>query len=184
MCLTEPHTNLTRRISNETKRYVNHRVFALDPLADASHYGRHRPWDIEGRALKHCVGRSRGVAVRDAGARRTAIGVRHHAAGRVVRGRHARHPHEGGTLWRDRQVHRRLLLCLDTLGARRARGLHLHPLGAGTVESTTGPAPVVQGSRRASNSMSPRGKKRTLGGAGQRGMKAGAQAIFIQRFAQ
>ncbi len=40
-----------------------------------------------------------------------------------------------------------------------------------------------QGSRRASNSMSPRGKKRTLEGAGQRGMKAGAQAIFIQRFA-
>jgi hypothetical protein len=31
--------------------------------------------------------------------------------------------------------------------------------------------------------MSPRGKKRTLGGAGQRGMKVGAQAIFIQRFA-
>jgi hypothetical protein len=57
---------------------------------------RHRPWDIEGRALKHCVGRSRAVAVRDAGARRTAIGVRHHAARRVVRGRHARHPHEGG----------------------------------------------------------------------------------------
>ncbi len=32
-------------------------------------------------------------------------------------------------------------------------------------------------------SPSPRGKKRTLEGAGQRGMKAGAQAIFIQRFA-
>src|SRR5204862_429691 len=144
MCLTERHTNLTRRISNETKRDVNHRVPALDPLADASHYGRHRPWDIEGRALKHCVGRSRGVAVRDAGARRTAIGVRHHAARRVVRGRHARHPHEGGTLRRDRQVHRRLLLRLDTLGARRARGLHLHPLGARTVESATEPATVVQ----------------------------------------
>jgi hypothetical protein len=28
-----------------------------------------------------------------------------------------------------------------------------------------------------------RGKKRTLEGAGQRGMKAVAQAIFIQRFA-
>ena len=56
----------------------------------------------------------------------------------------ARHPHEGGTLQRDRQVHRRLLLRLDTLSARRARGLHLHPLGARTVESATGPAPVVQ----------------------------------------
>ncbi len=41
-------------------------------------------------------------------------------------------------------VHRRLLLRLDTLGARRARGLHLHPLGARTVESATGPVPVVQ----------------------------------------
>src|SRR5690348_12480098 len=144
MFLTERHTNLTRRISNETKRDVNHRVSALDPLADASHYRRHRPWDIEGRVLKHCVGRSRGVAVRDAGARRTAIGVRHHAARRVVRGGHAGHAHEGGTLRRDRQVHRRLLLRLDTLGARRARGLHLHPLGARTVESATGPATVVQ----------------------------------------
>src|SRR5207237_3336071 len=66
-----------------------------------------------------------------------------HAARRVVRGRHARHPHEGGTLRRDRQVHRRLLLRLDTLGARRARGRHLRPLGAWTVESATGPAEVV-----------------------------------------
>ena len=90
------------------------------------------------------LARSRGVAVRDAGARRTAIGARHHAARRVVRGSHARHAHEGGTLRRDRQVHRRLLLRLDTLGARRARGLHLHPLGARTVESATGPATVVQ----------------------------------------
>src|SRR5467141_3887664 len=70
-------------------------------------------------------------------------GVRHHAARRVVRGRHARHPHEGGALRRDREVRRRLLLRLDTLGARRARGLHLHPLGARTVESATGPAEVV-----------------------------------------
>src|SRR5437762_14068624 len=140
MCLTEAHTNLTRRISNETKRDVNHRISALDPLADASHYGRHRSWDIEGRTLKHCVGRSRGVAVRDAGARRTAIWARHHAARRVVRGSHARHAHEGGTLRRDRQVLRRLLFRLDTLGARRARGPHFHPLGARTVESATGTA--------------------------------------------
>jgi len=49
----------------------------------------------------HCS--SSGLPVRDARARRTAIGARHHAARRVVRGRHARHPHEGGTLRRDRQ---------------------------------------------------------------------------------
>jgi hypothetical protein len=53
-------------------------------------------------------------------ARRTEIGVRHHAARRVVPGSHARHAHEGGTLRRDRQVHRRLLLRLDTLGARHS----------------------------------------------------------------
>ena len=81
-------------------------------LLTLSHYGRHRPWDIEGRALKHCAARPRGLPVRDARARRTAIGARHHAARRVVRGRHARHPHERGTLRRDRQVHRRLLLRL------------------------------------------------------------------------
>ena len=63
-----------------------------------------------------------------------------HAARRVVRGSHARHAHEGGTLRRDRQVHRRLLFRLDTLGARRARGRHFHPLGARPVESATGTA--------------------------------------------
>src|SRR5215472_6440522 len=30
-------------------------VAALDPLAHASRDGRHRPWDIEGRVLKHCA---------------------------------------------------------------------------------------------------------------------------------
>src|SRR5271167_1418911 len=139
----EAHTNPTRRISNETQHHVNHRVSALDPLADASHYGRHRAWDIEGRELKHCAAHPRGPPVWDARAPRTAIGARHHAARRIVRDSHARHPHEGGTLRRDRQIPRRLFLRLDTLGARRARGLHLHPLGARTVGSATGPAPVV-----------------------------------------
>jgi hypothetical protein len=124
-------------VSNEAKRNPGRHVSALDSLADASRYGRHRPRDIEGRALKHRAVRPRGLPVRDARARRTAIGARDHAARRVVRGRHARHPHEGSTLRRDRQVHRRLLLRLDTLGARRSRGRHLHPLGARTVESAT-----------------------------------------------
>src|SRR6266550_6731020 len=139
-----PARNRTRGVSNEATRNLGCHVSALDPLADASHYGRHRSWDIEGRALKYSAVRARGLPVRDARARRTAIGARHHAARRVVRGRHARHPHEGGTLRRDRQVHRRLLLRLDALGARRAWGLQLHPLGARTVESATGPATVVQ----------------------------------------
>src|SRR5439155_1978799 len=137
--------NRARGLSNEAKRNLGRHISTLDPLADPSHYGRHRPWDIEGRALKHRTARPRGLPVRDARARRTAIGARHHAARRVVRGSHARHPHEGGTLRRDRQVHWRLLLRLDALGARRARGLHLHPVGARTVESPTGPAEVSDG---------------------------------------
>ena len=60
----------------------------------------------------------------------------------------ARHPHEGGTLRRDRQIPRRLFLRLDTLGARQARGLHLDPLGARAVGSATEAAPVVQGNGR------------------------------------
>src|SRR5262249_47798031 len=51
---------------------------------------------------------------------------------------------EGSALPRDREVRRRLLLRLDTLGARRAWGPHLRPLGAWTVESATGPTEVVQ----------------------------------------
>src|SRR3954468_15536656 len=39
--------------------------------------------------------------------------ARHHAAHRIVRSRHARHAHEGGTLRRDRQIPRRLFLRLD-----------------------------------------------------------------------
>ena len=44
---------------------------------------------------------------------------------------------------RDRQVRRRVLLRLDTLGARRARGRHLPPLGARAVEPATGPAEIA-----------------------------------------
>ena len=123
-------------------------VSALAPLPDASHYGRHRSWDIEGRELKHCAARPRGLPVRDTRAPRTAIGARHHAAHRIVRSSHARHAHEGGTLRRDRQIPRRLFLRLDTLGARRAGGLHLDPLGARAVGSATEAAPVVQGNGR------------------------------------
>src|SRR5438309_6980279 len=50
-----PARNRTRGVSNEAKRNLGRHVSALDPLADAPHYGRHRPWDIEGRALKHCA---------------------------------------------------------------------------------------------------------------------------------
>jgi hypothetical protein len=54
----------------------------------------------------------------------------------------------GATLQRNRPIPRRLFLRLDTLGARRARGLHYDPLGARAVGSATEAAPVVQGNGR------------------------------------
>ena len=99
---------------------------------------------ISKATLEHRAARPHRLSIRDTRARRTSIGTRHHAAHRNVRGGHACDPHEGGSLRRDRQVQRRLLLRLDTLGARRTWGRHLHPRGARTVESATRPAPVVQ----------------------------------------
>src|SRR5262252_1883123 len=61
---------ITRRVSNETQHHVDGRVAAIAPLPDASHYGRHRSWDIEGREFQHGAGGARGLAVRDAGALR------------------------------------------------------------------------------------------------------------------
>src|SRR5262245_19944158 len=112
-----------RSTPHETDSHPDDDVAAFDPLADASHYGRHRPRDLEGRVFKHCAARPRRLPVRDACARRTAIGARHHAARRVVRRSHARPPYEGDALPRDSEVYWRLLLHLDTVGARRARGL-------------------------------------------------------------
>ena len=62
------------------------------------------------------------------------MGARHHVPRGIVRGRDTRHAHEGHTLSRDRRVSGRLLLRLDTLGARRARGRHHDPLDTWTVE--------------------------------------------------
>ena len=77
--------------------------------------------------------------------------------------------------------------CRGASAADRKRPSRLyHPTHVFTdarVRSAARGVAARQGSRRASNSMSPHGKKKTLEGAGQRGMKAGAQAIFIQRFA-
>src|SRR5215472_641205 len=107
--------------SNEGKRHPARDVAALAAAADAARDGRHRSWDLEGRVLKHSAARPDGLAVRDARARPTPIRAHHHAARRVNGGSHARPSHERGTLPRDREVRRRLLLRLDTLGARRDR---------------------------------------------------------------
>src|SRR5208282_4932192 len=125
-------SSVTRRISNETQRYVNHRVSALDPLLYVSPDGRHRPRDGARNAFKpHCGAHPGRVAVRNAGAGRKAIGIRDHPP-RVAPwvGRPC-HPHEGGGgRRRDRQVQRSLLLYLDTPRARRYRALLRHPRSA------------------------------------------------------
>src|SRR6266704_3513016 len=87
------------------------------------------------------------LAVRNAGACRTAVGVRHHARRVAPWAVHACHPRDGsGRRFsrRDRQVQRSLLVRLDASRARRNCDVLPHPLGARTVEPATGPAPVVE----------------------------------------
>src|SRR5262252_6898068 len=123
------------REKDETERYVNHRVSPLDPLHDDSPDGRHRPGNGARDPFKpHCAAHYCRPAVRNAGAGRKAIGVRHHPPRVAPFVARPRHPHEGGGSRRsDRQVQRSLLLCLDTPRARRDRALLHHPLGARTV---------------------------------------------------
>ena len=87
------------------------------------------------------------LAVRNAGARRAAIGVRHHAPRFALFVGHPRPPHDGeGCDARQpgRQLQRSLFLHLDAHRGRRDRALLRHPLGARTLEPAKGPAPVVQ----------------------------------------
>jgi hypothetical protein len=141
----EARTNQTRRISNETQRHVNHRVSALDPLDHASRDGRHRPRDGQGTARKpHCHSHPGRLAIRHAGAHRTATGVHHHPHRRDLCDGHARHPLEGDGNRQRREVQRGLLLPLDALRARCTRDIFHHPLGARTVEPAMGPVPVAQ----------------------------------------
>ena len=132
----------------ETQRYINHYVSALDPLLYVSPGGRHHPRVRKGRALKpHCGAHLRPLAVRNAGARWTAIGVHHRLHPVVPFDGHSLPPHEGERCWRreqHRQFHRRFLLRLDADRARRDRALLRHSLGARTVEPAVAPAPVVQ----------------------------------------
>ena len=136
----------TWRISNETKRFVNHYVSDLNPLIYISHIGRHRPrtrtrgiqepqWGVDRRRL----------AVRNAGARRTAIGVHHHPP-RIAAWvcRPPRTPERGGTCRRqDRQLEWKTLLGLDALHARRDLGLLRRPLSARTLEPAMAPVSIA-----------------------------------------
>src|SRR5215472_14163009 len=79
----------------------------------------------------------------NAGARRTAIGVRHHPPRVAPWIGRPRHPHDGEGCRRrrqHRQVQRSLLLRLDAHRARCDRALLCHPLGARTVDPAMGPA--------------------------------------------
>ena len=86
------------------------------------------------------------MAVRNAGARRTAIRVRHHAPRVSSWIGHSHHPHDGSRCWcPDRQdPERSLPLRLDNHRARGDHAFLCHPLSARTVEPAMGPVPVVQ----------------------------------------
>src|SRR6266480_5084432 len=83
--------------SNERQGHIKHHISALDRLHDISLGGRYRPRDVSGRRLRpRWSAHPDRLAVRNTGARGTAIGVRDHAP-RVDRwvGRPC-HPHEAG----------------------------------------------------------------------------------------
>ena len=101
-----------------------------------------------GRAIQPHLGHAhlRGLAVHNAGACRTAIGVHHHASPVAFFVGRSDRPHEGAEGCRryqqTRQYQRTLLLRLDAARDRRARALLRHPLSARTVEPAMASAPV------------------------------------------
>ena len=128
---------------HETKRYVNYHVSALDSLVYVSLDGRHRTRVRAGRVQAHWWDtHRRRLAVRNAGARRTAIGIHHHPPLVAPCFARSAYPHEGRWTCRrqDRQLERKVLLGLDALHARRDGPLLRHPLGARTVEPAMAPA--------------------------------------------
>src|SRR5882762_3902884 len=147
MCLTERHTHLTRRISNEKQLYVNHHVSALAPLSYVPPGGRHRVRVGAGGARKPHDGGAllRRLAVRDAGACRTAIGVHHHAPLVALFIGPPLPPHERKGCRRRqqaRQYQRTLLFRLDAARDWRARALLRHPLGGRRMIKTLAPVPI------------------------------------------
>jgi len=102
-----------------------------------------------GRARKPHYGGAllRRLAIRNAGAFRTAIGVHHHIRLVALFIGRSLHPHE----WEGRRRHqqarqhqRTSLFRLDTAGDWRARALLRHPRGARTVEPAMAPPPIAQ----------------------------------------
>ena len=128
------------KYQNERKRCVNRHVSDLDSPGYISPVGRHRAWIragwIQARQRDAYI---RGLAVRNAGAHRTAIGV-HHRPPRVAAWfGHAAGTHEGSGACRrqDREFRRKVVLGVDAHSARRDCVFLRHTLGAWTMETTT-----------------------------------------------
>src|SRR6185295_4021895 len=119
-------------------------VTALDPLLLTALGGRSRPRDRAGNHL--CLwgpAHPGGLALRNAGARRAAIGADPHSARGDPCIWRPCPPHAGSGTYRRpdrRQLQRRPLLGLDEHRAWRERDVVRHPLGARTVEPAAGPA--------------------------------------------
>ena len=133
----------SRSLLQETLR----RRFTAGPLVERPHHSE----SVSGpKRAGRCLppgAHLRRLAVRNAGARRTAIGVHHHAPRVALFVGRPDRPHEGEGCRRhqqDRQFQRTLLLRLDADRDRRARALLRHPLSARTVEPAMAPAPIVQ----------------------------------------
>ena len=136
------------RRPNEAQRHVDHHVSALDPLADASltddivrGISKGGPSNTAVLILVVWLYGTLVLAERRSGYVIMLLVGLFAAAMPVI---HMRGAHYGEIA----RVQRRLLLRLDALGARRARGLHLHPLGARTVELQTAPTAVVHQPKR------------------------------------
>ena len=149
--------NLTRRISNETQRYVNHRVSALDPLLFVSPGGRHRPRVRTGRALRTSLGAcsswSSGCTERwcsPNGDRGTVIML----LGSLLSSGRPRPPHEGeGCRHRGRIANSSgdFFFVWTLHRARRDRALLRHPLSARTVEPAMAPRGIENNMKRFSD---------------------------------
>jgi hypothetical protein len=135
------------RNTYEAQLHVNHRVAALDPLLYVSPGGRHPPGDRAGNSHKpHCGAHLCVLAVRNASARRTAIGVYHHPPRRAFFVGRPPRTHEGqGRRHRQQtpQLQRTFLFRLDTDRDWSDRALRRHSLSTRAVECAMAPSAVV-----------------------------------------
>ena len=151
LCLKSRTPFLRKTISNEKQLYVNHRVSALDPLLYSSPGGRHPQGDGAGNAHKpHCHSHLCLLAVRNASARRTAIGVHHHPPRRALFVGRPPRAHEGQRCrhyQQTPQLRRTLLFRLDTDRDWSDRSLLRHSLSTRAVEPALAPVAIMQTTR-------------------------------------